>query len=72
MKKQLEIINTTVEKVLPQKKDDGFKANFWSFLTTTFTTFFAFLFIVFFLLFLNPIGWLSIVLMALIYKFIIF
>jgi hypothetical protein len=48
MKKQLEIINTTVEKVLPQKKDDGFKANFWSFLTTTFTTFFAFLYIVYF------------------------
>ena len=70
MKKQLEIINATFEKVVPKKELNN--TNFWSFLTTTISTFFAFLFITFVLLFLNPIGWLSIVLMSLIYKFIIF
>ncbi len=67
MKNQLEVINATFEKMIP--KPD--KANFWSFLTTTFTTLFAFIFVIFVLLFLNPIGWLSIVIMSLLYKFVI-
>jgi len=69
MKKQLEIINTTFEKVVPKNEPD--KANFWSFLTTSVTTFFAFLFVAFFMLFLHPFGWLSIVIMTLLYKFVI-
>jgi hypothetical protein len=69
MKKQLESINTTFEKVGPKSEPN--KANFWSFLTTTFSTFFAFLFIIFFMLFLHPFGWLSIVIMTLLYKFVI-
>lgn len=68
MKNQLEIINTTFEKVT--SKTD--KANFWSFLTTAFSTLIAFLFLIFFMLFLTPWGLLSIVVMALIYRFIIF
>lgn len=68
MKKQLEIINTTFEKVIPSKKDGD---NFWSFLSATFSTFFAFLFITFFMLFLHPLGWLSIIIMTLLYKFVI-
>lgn len=67
MKNQLEIINTTFEKMVPKSE----KANFWTFLTTTFTTLMAFLFLLFFMLFLHPLGWLSIVIMSLIYKFII-
>ena len=69
MKKQLEIINATFEKVVPKKETE--KGNFWTFLTTTVTTFFAFLFIAFFMLFLHPFGWLSIVIMSLLYKFVI-
>ena len=68
MKKQLEIINATFEKVIPQKKESD---NFWSFLTSVFSTFFAFLFITFFMLFLHPFGWLSIIIMSLLYKFVI-
>jgi hypothetical protein len=69
MKKQLEIINATFEKVVPKKENE--KGNFWTFLTNTFTTFFALVFVLFVLLFLNPIGWLSIVIMSLLYKFVI-
>jgi len=69
MKKQLEIINATFEKVVPKKETE--KGNFWTFLTNTFTTFFALVFVIFVLLFLNPIGWLSIVIMSLLYKFVI-
>lgn len=68
MKKQLEIINATFEKI---KTKDNENSNFWSFLTNTITIFLSFLFIIFFMLFLHPFGWLSIVIMALIYKFII-
>jgi hypothetical protein len=67
MKKELDIINTTFEKVVHKPETP----NFWSFLTNTFTTFFAFLFIIFFMLFLHPLGWLSIVIMSLLYKFVI-
>ena len=69
MKNQLEIINTTFEKIVPKSEPN--KANFWTFLTTTFTTLMAFSFLLFFMLFLHPLGWLSIVIMSLIYKFII-
>jgi hypothetical protein len=71
MKKQLEIINATFEKVVPKKETETKKGNFWTFLTTTFTTLFALVFVLFVLLFLNPIGWLSIVIMSLLYKFVI-
>jgi hypothetical protein len=69
MKKQLEIINTTFEKIVPKKESND--ANFWSFLTTSVSTFFAFSFIIFFMLFLHPFGWLSIIIMTLLYKFVI-
>jgi hypothetical protein len=69
MKKQLEIINATFEKVVPKKENNN--SNLWSFLTTTVSTFFAFLFIAFFMLFLHPFGWLSIIIMTLLYKFVI-
>ena len=69
MKKQLEIINATFENVAPKKESNN--SNFWSFLTTSVSTFFAFLFIIIFMLFFHPFGWLSIIIMTLLYKFVI-
>ena len=67
MKKQLEIINTTFEKITQKPERD----NFWGFITQIFNTFFALLFIIFFILLFHPIGWLSIVILSLLYKFVI-
>jgi hypothetical protein len=68
MKNNLDIINATFEKVKTgESAKDGFWGGFWSFLTVITTL----LFCGFYLIFLNPLGWISIVIMSLVYKFII-
>jgi hypothetical protein len=63
MNNQLEIISTSFEKIQPK---DG-KMDFWSFMSLIGTL----IFITFYLVFLTPVGWLSIAIISLIYKFII-
>jgi len=67
MKDQLEIINAKFEKIIPKNESNSFLGGLWSFLSLVAVL----LFCVFYLLVLNPIGWFSIVLLSLIYKFII-
>ena len=63
MKNGLEIINASFEKVVPKDK----KIGFWEFLTVLVSLIFA----GFVLLFLNPLGWVALVICTLLYKFII-
>jgi hypothetical protein len=63
MKNSLEIINASFEKVVPKDK----KIGFWEFLTVVSSLIFA----GFVLLFLNPLGWVALVICTLLYKFII-
>jgi hypothetical protein len=63
MKNGLEIINASFEKVVPKDK----KIGFWEFLTVVVSLIFA----GFVLLFLNPLGWVALVICTLLYKFII-
>jgi hypothetical protein len=63
MKNGLEIINASFEKVVPKDKRIGF----WEFLTVVVSLIFA----GFVLLFLNPLGWVALVICTLLYKFII-
>jgi hypothetical protein len=63
MKTEIEVINTTFEKVMPKEN----KWNIWSFLSVVSSL----LFILFYILFLTPLGWLSIIIMTLTYKFIL-
>jgi hypothetical protein len=63
MKNGLEIINASFEKVVPKDK----KIGFWEFLTVVVSLIFA----GFVLLFLNPLGWVALVLCTLLYKFVI-
>lgn len=67
MKNQLDIINTTFEKVKSKDERKGFWDGFWSFLTVIITLLFCGLYLVF----LTPLGWFSILLMSLVYKFLI-
>jgi hypothetical protein len=67
MKDQLDIINTSFEKVIPKNEKGGFWAGLWQFLSLIAVLFFC----AFYLLILNPIGWFSIVWLSLVYKFII-
>jgi hypothetical protein len=67
MKNQLEIINTSFEKVIPKNEQGGFWGGFWQFMSLVA----ALIFCAFYLLFLNPIGWLSIVICSLLYKFVL-
>jgi len=63
MKNGLEIINASFEKVVPKDK----KIGFWEFLTVVVSLIFA----GFVLLFLNPLGWVALVICTLLYKFAI-
>lgn len=67
MKDQLEIINTSFQKVIPKNDNGGFWGGLWQFLSLVSVLIFC----SFYLLFLNPIGWFSIVLFSLVYRFII-
>lgn len=67
MKKDLEIINTSFEKVLPKNENGGFWGGLWQFMSLVAVLIFC----AFYLTILNPIGWFSIVLFSLVYKFII-
>jgi hypothetical protein len=67
MKDQLEIINAKFEKVMPKNDKGGFWGGLWQFLSLVSILIFC----AFYVLFLNPLGWLSIVIMSLVYKFII-
>jgi hypothetical protein len=66
MKDQLEIINAKFEKVMPKNDKGGFWGGLWQFLSLVSILIFC----AFYVLFLNPLGWLSIVIMSLVYKFI--
>jgi hypothetical protein len=67
MKDQLEIINAKFEKIIPKNENGGFWGGLWQFLSLISVLIFC----AFYILFLNPIGWLSIMILSLIYKFII-
>lgn len=67
MKDQLEIINAKFEKILPKNDKGGFWGGLWQFLSLVSVLIFC----AFYLLVLNPVGWLSIMILSLIYKFII-
>lgn len=67
MKDQLEIINSSFEKVIPKNDKGGFWGGLWQFLSLVAVLIFC----TFYLLLLTPVGWLSIVILSLIYKFII-
>lgn len=67
MKDKLEIINASFEKVMPKNEKGGFWGGLWQFLSLIVVLIFC----AFYLLVLNPIGWLSIMILSLIYKFII-
>jgi len=67
MKDQLEIINAKFEKIIPKNESGGFWGGLWQFMSLTAVLIFC----AFYLLVLTPIGWLSIMILSLIYKFII-
>lgn len=67
MKDQLEIVNTSFEKIIPKNNVTGFWSGLWQFLTTVAVLIFC----GFYLLFLNPLGWISLVILTCLYKFII-
>ena len=66
MKDNLEIINSTFEKIMPKDTRGTFWGGLWAFLSLLATLLFA----AFYLLFLNPLGWVSLVILSLLYKFI--
>jgi hypothetical protein len=67
MKDQLEIINAKFEKIIPKNESGGFWGGLWQFMSLIAVLIFC----AFYLLFLNPLGWLSIVILSLVYKFIV-
>jgi hypothetical protein len=67
MKEQLEIINASFEKVIPKNNEGGFWGGLWQFLSLVSVLIFC----AFYLLFLNPLGWVAIVICSLLYKFVI-
>jgi len=66
MKEQLDIINASFEKVIPKNEKGGFWGGLWQFLSLISVLIFC----GFYLLFLNPMGWVAIVIFTLLYKFI--
>ena len=66
MKEQLEIINASFEKILPKNEKGGFWSGLWQFLSLVVVLIFC----GFYLLFLNPMGWIAIVILTLLFKFI--
>lgn len=67
MKDQLEIVNASFEKIIPKNDVTGFWGGLWQFLTTVAVLIFC----GFYLVFLNPLGWISLVILTCLYKFII-
>jgi hypothetical protein len=67
MKDQLEIINAKFEKIIPKNDNGGFWGGLWQFLSLVAVLIFC----AFYLLFLNPLGWIAIVLCTLLFKFVI-
>lgn len=67
MKEQLDIINASFEKVIPKNEKGSFWGGLWQFMSLVSVLVFC----AFYLLILNPVGWLSIMILSLIYKFII-
>lgn len=66
MKEQLDVITAKFEKVMPKSDKGGFWNGLWQFLSLVAIL----LFCAFYLLFLNPLGWVAIVICTLLYKFI--
>lgn len=67
MKDQLEIVNASFEKIIPKNENGGFWGGLWQFLTVVSVLIFC----AFYLIFLNPLGWLSLVILSFLYKFVI-
>lgn len=67
MKDQLEIINTSFEKVMPKNEKGGFIGGLWQFLSLVAVLIFC----AFYILCLTPVGWFSILLLSLVYKLLI-
>lgn len=67
MRKDLDVITAKFEKVLPKNETGSFWGGLWQFMALVAVLVFC----GFYLLLLNPIGWFSIVLLSLVYKFII-
>jgi|694.fasta_scaffold58663_7 hypothetical protein len=64
MKDQLEIVNTSFEKVISKNEYKGFWGGLWQFLTVVAVLIFC----GFYLLFLNPLGWISLIILTCLYK----
>jgi len=67
MNKQIEIINTRFEKVLPKNEKGTFFGGLWAFLCLVAVLIFCFLYLLIF----SPLGWLGVVILTLLYKFIV-
>lgn len=67
MKDQLEIVNTSFEKKIPKNNITGFWGGLWHFLTVVSVLIFC----GFYLIFLNPLGWISLIIITCLYKVII-
>jgi hypothetical protein len=63
MKKEIDIITTKFDRIWPKDR----KLGFWDFLTTLSALIFA----GFYLIFLTPMGWVSIVICTLLFKFVV-